>query len=925
MMTEYPEPSDPNFQSKLYRKWEFYAHRDKPKKPPETEEEKHEYVRRECTRTTSSSFQPLPHQRFLQNFLNPQTPYRGLLVVHSTGSGKTCAAITVAKTFLPQCVKYRSKIYVLVPGTVLKKQFLEDLEEDCGGLPEDQRQLFVVISYKTFHRRVLGEKVRLREGKVVRDRSLRKRIDSLNHSLVIVDEAHNLTNNDYGLSLAKVVNSSRNLKLLLLTATPMMNLATDIVALLNFLRPPGDQIKTSTVFTKDDSYDVAFVRGGERALASLATGYVSFLYGEDPYTFARREDVGELVPPLLFTRVVPCEMSEYQQSVYDKFLEKNVDVLDTKSESISNFVFPEDADPEREELFRPPLLANFSCKFARCLQDLRGARGSCFVYSNMVRDGVLLFRRVLLANGFLPFRRDRKYSPTAGATLHHSLAETWDGKSAGFRPATFLVVTGQEVAEESEDIFATVRASFNSPENVDGSVVKVLLVSPVANEGLSLYNVSQVHVLDAYYHLGRTDQVVGRALRRCRHKDVKDPVVKVFRYVVVRRDGKPSREQELYRRAEVKYIMVKRVEHVLKRVAVDCPVNYNTNLFPFSGAEGCVPIDDVLKDPTLAPRVCPTGCQLQPCRFRCADPELPFEGQTLRGLEDVDTSTFDGPFVAREVAFCKRVVQDCFSVFDRYTVEELAQHCRSSYADPSLFEMRFLLGALEELSPVTEEDFLNFGDPVLNKYNVAGYLVSSSDTFEFRPFDGTAPLHRRAVLVLRSDPQRAAPSRTFRYDQDWYKGRPENDVVGIVGEDANGRPQLRIRGKWEAQSFFGIVCTSLSKATLAQVALDTRAVKKTAGMTRQQICAAVEARLAFLEKHASKKNGIRKLVYLVVPVNHPTYAFPLNLEDRVELFRKEHPQVVVHERKEKGLVVYWTSEKVEGFKKKVASNRWQLV
>ena len=65
----------------------------------------------------------------------------------------------------------------------------------------------------------------------------------MDNSIIIVDEAHNLTNNEYGEALKKIIKQSQNLKVILLTATPMKNLADDIVDLLNFIRPQDDKLK----------------------------------------------------------------------------------------------------------------------------------------------------------------------------------------------------------------------------------------------------------------------------------------------------------------------------------------------------------------------------------------------------------------------------------------------------------------------------------------------------------------------------------------------------------------------------------------------------------------------------------------------------------------------------------------------------------
>ena len=39
-------------------------------------------------------------QKFIKKYINQTTPFRGLLVWHGLGSGKTCASIAVANTFI---------------------------------------------------------------------------------------------------------------------------------------------------------------------------------------------------------------------------------------------------------------------------------------------------------------------------------------------------------------------------------------------------------------------------------------------------------------------------------------------------------------------------------------------------------------------------------------------------------------------------------------------------------------------------------------------------------------------------------------------------------------------------------------------------------------------------------------------------------
>ena len=78
---------------------------------------------------------------------------------------------------------------------------------------------------------------------------------------------------------------------------------------------------------------------------------------------------------------------------------------------------------------------------------------------------------------------------------------------------------------------------FNNSKNIQGQDIKLVLGSRVLSEGTSLYNVKQVHILDTHYHLGRVEQVIGRAIRVCRHYDIMSknnpfPEVDVYKYVV---------------------------------------------------------------------------------------------------------------------------------------------------------------------------------------------------------------------------------------------------------------------------------------------------------------------------------------------------------------------------------------------------------
>ena len=68
----------------------------------------------------------------MANFINPSTPYKGLLIFHGVGTGKTGTAISIAENFKDMVKKYNTKIYVLVPNQLLKENFKDEIIKFTG-------------------------------------------------------------------------------------------------------------------------------------------------------------------------------------------------------------------------------------------------------------------------------------------------------------------------------------------------------------------------------------------------------------------------------------------------------------------------------------------------------------------------------------------------------------------------------------------------------------------------------------------------------------------------------------------------------------------------------------------------------------------------------------------------------------------------
>ncbi len=72
-------------------------------------------------------FSLLTHQKIVRDYLNTNTPYRGLLLYHGLGSGKTCSSIAIAEGFLS------SRQVIIMTPAYLRKNYIQEIKK-CGNL-----------------------------------------------------------------------------------------------------------------------------------------------------------------------------------------------------------------------------------------------------------------------------------------------------------------------------------------------------------------------------------------------------------------------------------------------------------------------------------------------------------------------------------------------------------------------------------------------------------------------------------------------------------------------------------------------------------------------------------------------------------------------------------------------------------------------
>jgi hypothetical protein len=81
----------------------------------------------------ADSFSLLTHQKIVKDYMNLYTPYRGLLLYHKLGTGKTCTSIAIAEG-----MKNNKRVIIMTPKS-LRDNYVEELKK-CGDFMYKKNQ-----------------------------------------------------------------------------------------------------------------------------------------------------------------------------------------------------------------------------------------------------------------------------------------------------------------------------------------------------------------------------------------------------------------------------------------------------------------------------------------------------------------------------------------------------------------------------------------------------------------------------------------------------------------------------------------------------------------------------------------------------------------------------------------------------------------
>jgi superfamily II DNA or RNA helicase len=624
------------------------------------------------------------YQKFISQYLSFQSPFSELLIYHGVGAGKTVSAIHIYNLLFNYTPKIN--VFLLIPASLHDDPWLKDIRTWMTKDNYEKRlSNLIFIHYDSpFADRDFLEKV--------------KKADSTKLSVFIIDECHRFINNVYnnltkdGGKRAQIIydyiqqekKEKPNTKIVMLSATPVVNNPFEFALIFNLLRPdifPKNESTFQQLFLSSSNFS-SLNENTKNMFQRRILGLVSYYIGATPDKFAKR-----------ITHYEAITMEPYQEEIYtyyeviEKAKEKAMfkanrgkvgDMLSTYSSytrQSCNFVFPMINDKiNGEKRPRPShfnlkendvvlehsnqytekkmsklkkkkeykqyietvkefinefinmmkeklrhdiknkhtlnddinkyineyksnfneflkkskksklfdLMYMCSPKFIHIIFKIIIMKGTVMVYSNYVSmEGLQLFKIYLQFFNFIDIMEDKEIS-TSNILKNSSLEN--QSVSKVVLDSKKLLKDNLRYCEFHGGIDKKLRAQnkniFNLKENRYGKFIKIILISPAGAEGINLNNVRQVHIIEPYWNEARMDQVIGRALRFCQHKDLPmdERVVDIFRYKMIRSNNAETTDEKLESISRNKNNLLLSFIEAVKEASVDCELFKNHNM-----------------------------------------------------------------------------------------------------------------------------------------------------------------------------------------------------------------------------------------------------------------------------------------------------------------------------------------------------------
>ncbi len=672
------------------------------------------------------------YQNFIKHFMSINTRYDRILLMHSTGVGKT---ITSLSTAIDHMRSIGGNVFIMgFSKSVFKRELMTRPEfgyvtheevktiktirsnileynrpEDVSKLRDMKRSLSMrmrgnvsFVGYKALPYRMFVKISGRANMEAIKNMSdlqmmLSKKwikpnmefFQRLDLAFIICDEVHNLYNsssiNSWGVCL-KYLMDTVNCKAMLLSATPVNHRPEKIVSILNLL--DKDTVKNSDLFKEGE-----LTPAGEAIIREKVKDKVSYIMDRDVSKFPGKEFVGS---PMGFLKFVKCRASSEQESKVlevmhkgdidtETFEEEDLEIakssgivpLEGKFRYLNDMYLPDDAikseDSYEGDFLLRDNIGKYSAKYSKLLDILedivRKKKGKAFVYHNFVSGtGVSLIKNLLEKNGFSKFGNMPNAETRCSKCFERKKSHD-DNACGAYSPLMFIYATGGVSKHELEYNFDV----FNSKDNTHGDIIKIVLGSQAIKESYDFKAIRNVIVAYMPDNMSTLIQVLGRAIRKNSHAELPmDERMVQIHLLVTELATKESFEILKYQFKMAIFERVRKINQILADSAIDRDLNYDIN---YPGETE----DNILYDP---PRV----------------------GRNPIDFSNLKKITANAFYINEEVTLCQFIIKKL--MVDKYPVPVTYDEIVSYVKDPP-FGVHRNTKLIEEISIVAAIEYLS--------------------------------------------------------------------------------------------------------------------------------------------------------------------------------------------------------------------------
>ena len=425
-----------------------------------------------------------------------------------------------------------------------------------------------------------------------------------------------------------------DIKILLISATPIVNEPYEMSILFNLLKPgcfPASKSEFNSFYLKQERNKI--VINNKKEFQNVTKNLVSYYYGAIPNQYAVNK-----------TKLINVNMSKYQEEVYLYYQLRelkdpaNWDFYKIFSRQTSNFAMPYiskkvngytrprpstyggetpefgqdimlhinsfekylydfyDYDKkhnhtiandfkncnynfdkiidlvngkfikDNKKLYPSKLLTamyNSSAKFLNIVLKVLKSKGPVIIYTNFsMLEGIPALSIYFKFFGFDLYsdktKNDKRYNNKRYVEFHGL------------------------VKKELRDYY---KNEFNKPDNIYGERIKIFFVTSAGSEGITLFNVRQIRIVEPHWNEVRIQQVSGRGIRLCSHKNLplEERYVNVYRYISLSKYDTlhkiKSTDQYLMAKSLLKESINKQFLQAMKENSIDCSLNIEHTKF----------------------------------------------------------------------------------------------------------------------------------------------------------------------------------------------------------------------------------------------------------------------------------------------------------------------------------------------------------